>query len=56
MSICDYLHVLDFGTQIFQGTPAETRNSEIVRVAYLGSEAEPDEVPINARAERNRVS
>ncbi|GAA5108248.1 ABC transporter ATP-binding protein [Haloechinothrix salitolerans] len=39
MSICDYLYVLDFGEMIFEGTPAEVRASEVVRAAYLGSEA-----------------
>ncbi|MBA3741839.1 ABC transporter ATP-binding protein [Sporichthya sp.] len=39
MSVCDYLHVLDFGQPIFQGTPAEVNASDIVRAAYLGSEA-----------------
>ena len=39
MSICDYLYVLDFGEVIFQGTPVEVRASDIVRAAYLGSEA-----------------
>lgn len=39
MKVCDYLHVLDFGEPIFQGTPAETMASPIVRSAYLGSEA-----------------
>jgi len=39
MSICDYLYVLDFGEVIYQGTPVEVRASDIVRAAYLGSEA-----------------
>jgi ABC-type branched-subunit amino acid transport system ATPase component len=38
MSVCDYLYVLDFGEMIFQGTPAETQASPIVRAAYLGAE------------------
>lgn len=38
MSICDYIYVLDFGQQIFAGTPAEVAASEAVRAAYLGSE------------------
>ena len=38
MSVCDYIYVLDFGLMIFAGTPQETRNSEIVRSAYLGSD------------------
>ena len=39
MGICDYLYVLDFGTLIFEGTPDEVRRSDVVRAAYLGSEA-----------------
>jgi ABC-type branched-subunit amino acid transport system ATPase component len=39
MSVCDELYVLDFGELIFQGTPAETKSSPVVRAAYLGSEA-----------------
>ncbi len=39
MAICEYLYVLDFGELIFEGTPDEVRRSEVVRAAYLGSEA-----------------
>jgi ABC-type branched-subunit amino acid transport system ATPase component len=39
MSICAYLYVLDFGAMIFEGTPVEVRRSDVVRAAYLGSEA-----------------
>jgi ABC-type branched-subunit amino acid transport system ATPase component len=39
MRICDYLHVLDFGKPVFEGSPAEVAASPIVRAAYLGSEA-----------------
>jgi ABC-type branched-subunit amino acid transport system ATPase component/branched-subunit amino acid ABC-type transport system permease component len=38
MSICDYVHVLDFGTKIFEGTTAAVSSSEQVRAAYLGTE------------------
>jgi ABC-type branched-subunit amino acid transport system ATPase component len=39
MSVCDYIHVIDFGRPIFEGTPGEVGRSEIVRAAYLGSDA-----------------
>jgi len=39
MSICEYLYVLDFGKLIFEGTPDQVRSSDVVRAAYLGSEA-----------------
>jgi ABC-type branched-subunit amino acid transport system ATPase component len=39
MSVCDYLYVMDFGQPIFQGTPAQVQSSDVVRAAYLGSEA-----------------
>ncbi len=44
MSVCDYLYVLDFGNLIFEGTPAEVRDSPVVRAAYLG-ELDADTVP-----------
>jgi len=43
MSVCDYLYVLDFGTLIFEGTPAEVHDSDIVRAAYLGELATHEE-------------
>jgi ABC-type branched-subunit amino acid transport system ATPase component len=43
--VCDYLHVLDFGEPIFEGTAAQTLASPIVRAAYLGSEAVEAAVP-----------
>jgi ABC-type branched-subunit amino acid transport system ATPase component len=36
MGVCTRVHVIDFGTHIFFGTPAEVRNSPVVRSAYLG--------------------
>ena len=38
MNICDYVHVLDFGTKIFEGTTADVSSSGTVRAAYLGTE------------------
>jgi len=39
MRVCDYIFVLDFGQLLFDGTPDEVRHSDVVRAAYLGSEA-----------------
>jgi branched-chain amino acid transport system ATP-binding protein len=36
MSVCDTIHVLDFGSVIAQGTPAEIRTDPVVQRAYLG--------------------
>ena len=38
MNICDYVHVLDFGTKIFEGSTADVSSSDTVRAAYLGTE------------------
>ncbi len=38
MEVCEFIHVMDFGHEIFKGTPSEVTTSEIVRAAYLGSE------------------
>jgi branched-chain amino acid transport system permease protein len=38
MNICGYVHVLDFGTKIFEGTTADVSSSDKVRAAYLGIE------------------
>ena len=39
LGICDWIHVLDFGKPLMDGTPAEVRSSEAVRSAYLGEAA-----------------
>ena len=39
MAVSDYIYVIDFGQPIFEGTPHDVRTSDIVRAAYLGSEA-----------------
>jgi ABC-type branched-subunit amino acid transport system ATPase component len=39
MDVCDEIYVMDFGTRIFAGTPGEVRRSDVVRAAYLGTDA-----------------
>lgn len=41
MTVCDTIHVLDFGSIIAQGTPAEIRANPDVQKAYLGYYEEP---------------
>ena len=37
--VCEYVYVLDFGQLIFEGTAGAVLSSDIVRRAYLGTEA-----------------
>ena len=37
--VCAHIYLLDFGRLVFEGTPEEMLNSDIVRSAYLGSES-----------------
>jgi ABC-type branched-subunit amino acid transport system ATPase component len=47
LGACDYIYVLDFGKPIFEGTPAEVSSSDLVRAAYLGSDAvDPDALTV----------
>lgn len=38
MELCQYISVLDFGTLLIEGPPAEIQNNEAVINAYLGTE------------------
>lgn len=38
MELCNYISVLDFGTLLVEGLPAEIQNNEAVINAYLGTE------------------
>ena len=46
--ICEHIYVLDFGRVLFEGSPDEMVESEIVRDAYLGSEGLPEMVAAEA--------
>jgi ABC-type branched-subunit amino acid transport system ATPase component len=39
MRVCDHIYVLDFGVLLFEGNPEAVQQSDVVRAAYLGSEA-----------------
>jgi branched-chain amino acid transport system ATP-binding protein len=45
MTVCDEIHVLDFGHVIASGTPSEVRADKRVQEAYLGA-ADADEEPV----------
>jgi branched-chain amino acid transport system ATP-binding protein len=44
LSVCDRLMVLDFGSRIAEGTPAEIRQDPRVLAAYLGTQGAPEAV------------
>ena len=43
MDICDRIHVLDQGTTLAEGTPAEIRDNLDVAAAYLGDSPVPED-------------
>jgi ABC-type branched-subunit amino acid transport system ATPase component/branched-subunit amino acid ABC-type transport system permease component len=53
--LCDEVYVLDYGLQIFSGTPEEMESSEAVRAAYIGSEYHPGEAGTARPANPNAV-
>jgi len=54
MGVCDTIHVLDFGSIIAQGTPAEIRTDPIVQQAYLGYAEDPAAVGAHAARPEDR--
>jgi len=38
MDVCEHIVVMEFGTHLMEGTPAEVQQSDKVRAAYLGTE------------------
>jgi branched-chain amino acid transport system ATP-binding protein len=51
MRVCSRINVLDFGSVLSVGSPAEIRADQRVRAAYLGAVDDPEETPTDATAE-----
>lgn len=45
LGLSELVYVIDFGRQIFEGTPAQTRRAEAVQAAYLGREVDRTSPP-----------
>jgi ABC-type branched-subunit amino acid transport system ATPase component/branched-subunit amino acid ABC-type transport system permease component len=56
MSICDQIHVLDFGKLLASGTPADILGNSAVMEAYLGSShsGATQQSPVDDRDERSK--
>jgi branched-chain amino acid transport system ATP-binding protein len=52
MRICNRINVLDFGSVLAVGTPAEIRSDDRVRAAYLGAVDDPEVGASPAEAEQ----
>ncbi len=56
MRICSRINVLDFGSVLTVGTPADIRSDERVRAAYLGAVDDPEEEAAEPPAATARVA
>jgi len=54
--VCDYVYVVDFGKNLFDGTAAQASASDVVRAAYLGEDDTLAEPASTQNAEERRDS
>jgi ABC-type branched-subunit amino acid transport system ATPase component/ABC-type branched-subunit amino acid transport system permease subunit len=47
-AVCSHVYMLEYGSLIFEGTPAEMHQSDVVRAAYLGIDVEGQSTPARA--------